>query len=51
MGRCNTLRRIRHALEIGADSIDGTTFSKWPDKWIPKGLGWVKREKRQPVLF
>lgn len=51
VGRCNTYRRIRHFMEIGADSIDGTTFSRWPDKWLPKGLGWVRRELRQPTLF
>lgn len=51
MGRVNTLRRIRHATEIGADSIDGTTFSRWPDRWIPKGLSWAATESRQGVLF
>jgi len=51
MGRVNSLRRIRHATEIGADSIDGTTFSRWPDRWIPKGLNWVRAEAQQGVLF
>jgi len=47
MGRCNTMKRIRHAVEIGCDSIDGRSFSAWPDTWIPKGLGWIRMAKEQ----
>jgi hypothetical protein len=47
IGRVNTEKRIRHAVEIGADSIDGTTFSRWPDRWIPRGLAWIRRSKQQ----
>ncbi len=50
VGRVNTSKRIRHAIELGADSIDGSGFSKWP-KLIPKGLGWIKYHKQQPTLF
>lgn len=31
MGRVNTQRRYRYAAAIGAHSVDGTFFSKWPD--------------------
>lgn len=51
MGRVNTLRRIRHAQRIGCDSFDGTTFSKWPDNYIPKGIEWIDRAQKQPHLL
>lgn len=51
VGRVNTLRRVRHAVEIQADSIDGTSFSRWPDRWIPRGLSWIKQEMNQSRLF
>lgn len=42
MGRVNTRRRFRLALNWGVDSIDGTCFSKWPDKFFPTAMRWVK---------
>ncbi len=47
IGRVNTRKRIRHAVEIGADSIDGTTFSRWPDKYFPRALVWLKEAESQ----
>jgi hypothetical protein len=41
MGRCNTLRRLRHAYAIGCDSIDGSAFSRWPGHHIPNALAWL----------
>lgn len=36
VGRVNTLRRLRKVWDWGTvDSIDGTCFSKWPDKYFP----------------
>jgi len=51
MGRVNSFKRTRHAYEIGCDSIDGRSFSAWPDLYIPKGVEWCQRLKRQPSLF
>jgi hypothetical protein len=34
-GRVNTLRRYRHFDALGADSFDGSAFSKWSDKFVP----------------
>lgn len=51
MGRVNTLKRVRHAQRIGCDSFDGTTFSRWPDNYIPKGLKWIERSQQQPHLL
>ncbi len=51
MGRVNSQRRARHAHEIGCDSIDGRTFSAWPDRYIPKGIQWTERLDQQRSLF
>lgn len=40
VGRVNSRTRVQYALEIGADSVDGSGFSRWP-KLIPKGLRWA----------
>lgn len=51
MGRVNTLKRIRLAARIGCDSFDGTTFSRWPDKYIPLGIAWLEQQAQQPHLL
>lgn len=51
VGRVNSLKRIRMALDMGADSIDGSHFTWWPDSHIPIGLKWVEREVRQSSMF
>lgn len=50
MGRVNTQKRIRYAIEIGCDSADGSGFSKWPDARIPKAVRWIRKEL-QPGLI
>lgn len=50
MGRCNTRNRIYHAARIGCDSIDGKTWSAWPDRWIPKGLRWIEEATNKPLF-
>lgn len=39
VGRVNTLRRARLFSALDVDSIDGTCFSRFPDKYIP----WMAR--------
>jgi hypothetical protein len=51
MGRVNTLRRMTYAHMLGADSIDGTSFSRFPDRWIPWALDGLERIERQPSLW
>lgn len=34
-GRVCTLRRARLMDALGVDSFDGSSFSKWPDKFVP----------------
>ena len=51
VGRVNTRRRIRDVMMMQADSIDGRSFSAWPDANLPRALSWIRREKTQPCLF
>jgi hypothetical protein len=53
VGRVNTLRRVRDLISMCADidSIDGRSFSAWPDIKIPKGLRWIRQAKAQTFLF
>jgi hypothetical protein len=42
LGRCNTLKRFRHAFFLGCGSVDGSGFSRWPDESIPTACaGWL----------
>lgn len=41
MGRVNSIQRIRYAQAIGCDSIDGTSFSRFADTYIPDALAWI----------
>lgn len=38
MGRVNSARRIRYAHEIGCDSVDGTSWVRWRDRYMADGL-------------
>lgn len=35
VGRVNSIRRLRWCLDYGADSVDGTQASMFPDTWLP----------------
>lgn len=50
MGRVNTIRRMRVAYGWGVDSIDGTQFSMFPDRWLPWALDALAAMHRQEVL-
>jgi hypothetical protein len=50
MGRVNTIRRMRIALEWGCDSVDGTKFSWFPDTWIPWAVDVLDGLHRQEVF-
>lgn len=50
MGRVNTKRRLRHSELIGCDSVDGTNYSRWPDRRIPEGLKWMDYHAEQGEL-
>lgn len=54
VGRVNSFKRMETAARFGADSVDGSGFSKWK-KLIGPGIRWLKRAKwlakHQPLLF
>lgn len=50
VGRVNGRRRYDLMLRAGADSIDGTGFSMFPDTNIPLADAWHEDSKRQPML-
>ncbi len=47
VGRVNTRKRLQHAIEIGADSVDGTCFSRWPDRYLPRAVAWLRELESQ----
>jgi hypothetical protein len=49
-GRVNGKRRYELALKAGADSIDGTGFSMFPDTNIPLAEQWRAEITQQPEL-
>lgn len=49
MGRVNSLRRLRHAADMGCHSADGTLLAFGPDVRLPQLLGWL--HPAQPSLF
>jgi len=51
MGRVNSRRRMIAALDRGCDSFDGTSTSKFGDRWIPKYLAWLQQLDQQPVMM
>lgn len=51
MGRVNSDRRIRCALDLGCDSIDGTGYSRWGDRWLQSDLEYLRDLERTPRLF
>lgn len=51
VGRVNTLRRLRFAHDLGADSVDGTAFSMFPDRYIERALKYLQRLEQSPTLF
>ncbi len=40
MGRVNSRRRFDYARATGCDSVDGSSFSRWRDRWLPDALTW-----------
>lgn len=51
MGRVNSRKRLFYASQIGCDSIDGTSMSRFPKTYIPKMLRWAEEADQQPRLF
>jgi hypothetical protein len=43
MGRVNSLRRLRYAASIGAQSVDGTYLAYGPQRNLPTLLRWLEQ--------
>jgi hypothetical protein len=46
MGRVNTRKRLRVALEFGCDSVDGTSLIYGPDICLAQMLKWIDQSKK-----
>lgn len=51
MGRVNTRQRLRYAVHIGCDSVDGTGMTRAPDKNMTQMLRWLDEARGQLALF
>jgi hypothetical protein len=51
VGRVNSGQRVQTVFEMGADSFDGSGFSRFPDRDIPKGLQWIEDAEEQGTLL
>lgn len=51
IGRVNTEKRKRHCMRIGADTIDGSKYTRFPDTYIQGGLNCLDRIAAQRLLF
>jgi hypothetical protein len=51
MGRVNSQKRLRHAYEAGCDSVDGTGYSMFPDKYLKREIPYLARLHRYGILF
>lgn len=48
VGRVNTERRLRWAQHVGADSVDGSGFARFPDEMFPR---FTRVVSNLPILF
>lgn len=51
MGRVNSLKRLRIAVDFGCDSADGTFLAFGPDANTPRLVGWLDALRKSPSLF
>lgn len=51
VGRVNTRKRLRITFDLGADSCDGTGWSRFPDHYMRRHLPFVAGMHRQMRLF
>jgi len=51
IGRVNTLRRLRFAYDLGADTVDGTAYSMYPATHLPKALNYIRSLESSKTLF
>jgi hypothetical protein len=42
VGRVNTVRRLRHAEALGANSVDGSGWARFRDAMLPRYARWIE---------
>jgi hypothetical protein len=51
MGRVNSFKRMTTALLLGCNSVDGSSASRWGDKYIHRYARFAKGCRLQPAMF
>lgn len=51
LGRVNSLRRLKFAHDVGADTVDGSSFSAFPATYIGRACRYLESLEKSPVLF
>jgi hypothetical protein len=51
MGRVNSLRRMTAAIDMGCDSVDGSSASMFGEKYIIKYCNWLVRLAEQRTIW
>lgn len=49
VGRVNSRKRYDYARAVGADSVDGTSFSMFRDTYLPAALGWHRDHLQERI--
>jgi hypothetical protein len=49
MGRVNSRKRFDYARATGCDSVDGTSYSRWRNRWLPDALGWHRDHLQERI--
>lgn len=51
IGRVNSLQRLKFAFDVGADTVDGSRFSMFPETYISQACRYLESLDRSPSLF
>lgn len=49
MGRVNSHKRFDYARAIGCDSVDGSSFARWRNTWLPGALRWHRDHLQERI--
>lgn len=49
MGRVNSRKRFDYARAIGCHSVDGTSYSRWRNRWLPTALTWHRDHLQERI--
>lgn len=49
MGRVNSRRRFDYARATGCDSVDGSSYSRFRDTWLPAALTWHRDHLQERI--